>query len=36
MEQLDPFRNAVPFHVKDPQFHRDVGFYVFTLPFLSF
>lgn len=30
------FRNAVPFHVKDPQFHRDVGFYVFTLPFLSF
>jgi hypothetical protein len=22
--------------VKDPQFHRDVGFYVFKLPFLSF
>lgn len=30
------FRNAVPFHVRDPQFHRDVGFYVFALPFLSF
>lgn len=30
------FRNAVPFHIKDPQFHRDVGFYVFALPFLSF
>ncbi len=30
------FRNAVPFHLKDPQFHRDVGFYVFALPFLSF
>lgn len=24
------------FHVKDPLFHKDLGFYVFTLPFLSF
>ncbi|MEY2402615.1 MAG: uncharacterized protein QOD38_166, partial [Acidimicrobiaceae bacterium] len=30
------FRNYVPFHVEDPQFHKDVGFYVFQLPFLSF
>ncbi len=30
------FRNRVDFHVKDPQFHKDVGFYVFTLPFLRF
>ncbi|HWC38230.1 MAG TPA: UPF0182 family protein [Acidimicrobiales bacterium] len=30
------FRNSVPFGVKDPQFHMDVGFYVFKLPFLSF
>ncbi|MEY2424374.1 MAG: uncharacterized protein QOI95_4441 [Acidimicrobiaceae bacterium] len=30
------FRNYVPFNVQDPQFHKDVGFYVFQLPFLSF
>ena len=24
------------FGIKDPQFHKDVGFYVFRLPFLSF
>ena len=24
------------FHVTDPQFHKDVGFYVFKLPFLTF
>src|SRR4051794_41632470 len=30
------FRNYVPFHIEDPQFHKDVGFYVFQLPFLSF
>ncbi len=30
------FRNRVNFGVKDPQFHKDVGFYVFTLPFLRF
>jgi len=27
------YRHARPFHVRDPQFHRDVGFYVFKLPF---
>ncbi|HEX4777971.1 MAG TPA: UPF0182 family protein [Acidimicrobiia bacterium] len=30
------FRHRVNFGVKDPQFHKDVGFYVFTLPFLRF
>jgi len=30
------FRNHVSFHQRDPQFHRDIGFYVFQLPFLSF
>lgn len=30
------FENDRSFGVKDPQFHRDVGFYVFRLPFLSF
>ena len=30
------FRNYVPFHIQDPQFHKDVGFYVFQLPFLSY
>src|SRR5919106_795990 len=30
------FRNRVNFGVADPQFERDVGFYVFQLPFLSF
>ena len=30
------FANATSFHVKDPLFHKDLGFYVFTLPFLSF
>ncbi len=30
------FSNAVSFHQKDPQFHRDIGFYVFRLPFLEF
>jgi uncharacterized protein len=30
------FRNAVSFGVKDPQFHRDISFYVFRLPFLEF
>src|SRR5438105_10372212 len=27
------FRNHVSFGVKDPQFHRDIGFFVFQLPF---
>jgi uncharacterized membrane protein (UPF0182 family) len=30
------FRNHVSFHIKDAQFHRDIGFYVFQLPFLRF
>ncbi|MGH9269485.1 MAG: UPF0182 family protein, partial [Acidimicrobiales bacterium] len=29
-------RNRVPFGVKDAQFGRDIGFYVFQLPFLKF
>jgi uncharacterized membrane protein (UPF0182 family) len=28
------WRNATSFGTTDPQFHRDVGFYVFQLPFL--
>ncbi len=30
------FRNATPFNATDPQFHRNVGYYVFTLPFEQF
>ena len=30
------FTNRVDFGVEDPQFHRDIGFYVFQLPFLRF
>ena len=30
------FTNRVDFGVADPQYGRDVGFYVFQLPFLSF
>src|SRR5688500_7018252 len=30
------WRNAVPFNQADPLLGRDVGFYVFTLPFLQF
>ena len=30
------FRNSVSFGVEDAQFGRDVGFFVFRLPFLSF
>src|SRR6266496_34506 len=29
------WRNAVSFNQKDPQFHRDIGFYVFQLPFMQ-
>jgi uncharacterized membrane protein (UPF0182 family) len=29
------FRHAAPFGVKDPVLGRDVGFYVFTMPFLE-
>jgi uncharacterized protein len=30
------FTHNQKFGVKDPQFHKDVGFYVFQLPFLKF
>ncbi|MDQ1519335.1 MAG: uncharacterized protein QOI55_408, partial [Actinomycetota bacterium] len=30
------FANSVSFHKKDPQFHKDLGFYVFRLPFMQF
>ena len=30
------FTNGVDFGILDPQFGRDIGFYVFELPFLSF
>ena len=29
------WRNAAPFNQKDPQFHKDIGFYVFKLPFMQ-
>jgi uncharacterized membrane protein (UPF0182 family) len=32
----DLFRYGSSFGIKDPQFHRDVGFYVFQLPFIRF
>lgn len=30
------FIHGVPFNVKDPLFHRDVGWFVFKLPFIEF
>ncbi len=30
------FSHATNFGIKDPEFHRDIGFYVFKLPFLEF
>jgi uncharacterized protein len=30
------FTNSVDFGIKDPQFNKDVGFYVFQLPFIKF
>ena len=30
------FRNSVTFGIDDAQFGRDIGFYVFRLPFLKF
>ncbi len=30
------FSNSTTFGIKDPQFHKDIGFYVFRLPFLQF
>jgi uncharacterized protein len=32
----DLFRYHKSFGIKDPQFHRDIGFYVFQLPFIKF
>jgi len=30
------YLNRTSFHLTDPIFHRDIGFYVFTLPFYKF
>jgi len=30
------WRNAVPFHQVDPQFHRDISYFTFTYPFQRF
>ena len=30
------FTHRVNFGIKDPQFHKDIGFYVFQLPFIRF
>ena len=30
------FTHTASFGIKDPQFHKDIGFYVFQLPFLQF
>ncbi len=30
------FTNSTSFGIKDPQFHKDISFYVFRLPFLQF
>ena len=30
------FRNSTPFDATDPQFHRNVAYFVFTLPFQQF
>ncbi len=30
------FRNSTPFTASDPQFHRNVAYFVFTLPFQQF
>jgi hypothetical protein len=30
------FANSQSFHISDPLFHKDLGFYIFTLPFVSF
>src|SRR5438105_1474269 len=30
------FVNSVPFGVKDPQFHKDISFYVFDYPFYRY
>jgi uncharacterized membrane protein (UPF0182 family) len=32
----DLFRYHISFGVSDPEFHKDIGFYVFQLPFINF
>jgi uncharacterized protein len=32
----DLFRYHTSFHLSDPEYHRDIGFYVFQLPFINF
>jgi uncharacterized membrane protein (UPF0182 family) len=33
---FDLFRYRVSFNAADPEYHRDIGFYVFQLPFIRF
>jgi uncharacterized membrane protein (UPF0182 family) len=33
---FDLYRYSVSFHQTDPEYHRDIGFYVFRLPFIKF
>src|SRR5262245_19242768 len=35
-EEFLKFRHPQPFGLQDPVFHRDIGFYVFTLPFWKY
>jgi uncharacterized membrane protein (UPF0182 family) len=35
-KQWELFTHSVKVGVKDPQFHKDIGFYIFQLPFLKF
>lgn len=35
-ETMLKFLNGVPFGSKDPLFHRDIAFYIFSLPFYRF
>jgi uncharacterized membrane protein (UPF0182 family) len=30
------WRNAQPFHLRDPQFHKDISYFAFTYPFQRF
>jgi uncharacterized membrane protein (UPF0182 family) len=36
VEQVSALRQLQPFHIKDALFHKDLSFYIFTLPFVSF
>jgi uncharacterized membrane protein (UPF0182 family) len=35
-QQWMMFRNSKSFGISDPQFHHDIGFYLFKLPFITF